>query len=263
MVITACGSVVKAATRGHLERKTVFRFAMGSDWHYGQPGTASAQFFHDLQSAFHTYQQENPCEFFVLNGDVIHNDPQLLLPASKLLKTLHPRIFTTRGNHDMVTAEAWQQAWGFPLNHDVVVKNQVILLGDTADEKGKYLCPDMPWFSQKLEQYKDAENIFIFLHITPVKWTDNAVDCPEFQALVKKYQHVRAVFNGHDHDQDSVKMLDSQVPFLFDGHVGGNWGTNYHGFRIVELKDDNSILTFVMNPHSKQDERTFVAIAKP
>ncbi|CAL1516419.1 metallophosphoesterase [Chitinophaga sp. MM2321] len=265
IVIQACGKIVSAATRQHFDSKTVFRFAIGSDWHYGQPDTKYDLFYQELQTAFHAYESSHPCEFFVLNGDVIHNNPALLSPAAALLKKIHPRVFVTRGNHDMVTPEAWEQAWGFPLNHDVVVKDQVILLGDTADITGKYLCPDMDWFTRKLDQYKHAPNIFIFLHITPVKWTKHAVDCPEFQALIQQYPNVRAVFNGHDHDEDSVKMLNDKIPFLFDGHIGGSWGTGYRGFRVIELKEDGSILSFIMNPYNKQGERSFgkaIAAAK-
>ncbi|MCW3463137.1 metallophosphoesterase family protein [Chitinophaga nivalis] len=260
VVIQACGKIVTAATRQHLSRETVFRFVVASDWHYGQPGTDATQFYHDLQKAFAAYQAQYPCEFFVLNGDVIHNDPALLLPAATLLKQLHPRLYVTRGNHDMVTPAAWEQAWGFPLCHDVVIKDQVILLGDTANEKGQYLCPDVSWFTAKLEQYKSASNIFIFLHITPVKWTKSGVDCPEFQDLIRKYPNVRAVFNGHDHDQDGVKLLDDKIPFLFDGHMGGSWGTDYRGFRVVELKTDGSMVSYLMNPYHKQAERTFAKV---
>ncbi|MBS0031269.1 metallophosphoesterase family protein [Chitinophaga sp. 22321] len=258
VIISACGKIVSAVSPRHFDSKTIFRFAVGSDWHFGEPKTPSEQYFQDLQTAFSQYQQQYPCEFFVLNGDVIHNDPALLLPAAAKLKQLHPRLLATHGNHDMVTAAAWEQAWGFPLNHDLVIGNQVILLGNTADEKGKYLCPDVPWFTRKLAEYKDAANIFIFLHITPVKWTDNGLDCPEFHALIKQYPNIRAIFNGHDHDQDSVKMLDDcKIPFLFDGHIGGSWGVGYHGFRVVELKEDGSLLSFIMNPLTRQNERLF------
>ncbi|NSL88691.1 metallophosphoesterase family protein [Chitinophaga solisilvae] len=257
IVISACGRIAKAATAEHFGGKTIFRFAIGSDWHYGEPGTSYEQYYADLEKAFQAYDKVYPCSFFVLNGDVIHNDPQLLTPAAAMFRKLHPRVFTTRGNHDMVTPEAWQQAWGFPLNHDVMIDNQVILLGDTATQTGKYVSPDVPWFTEKLEQYKDAANIFIFVHITPVKWTKHGIDAPEFQALIKKYPNVRAVFNGHDHDEDGVKILDQKIPFLFDSHVGGSWGTPYHGFRVVELKADGTMLSFVMNPYTKQGEQTF------
>ncbi|QJB41667.1 metallophosphoesterase [Chitinophaga oryzae] len=257
IVIQACGKIVTAATGKDFKNKTVFRFAIGSDWHYGEPGTAWEQYYRDLEKAFRAYEKDNPCAFFVLNGDVVHNDPSFMTPAATLFKQIHSRVYATRGNHDHVTPEAWQEAWGFPLNHDVVMGDNVILLGDTADINGTYLSPDVAWFREKLEQHKKAANIFIFVHITPVKWTKHGIDAPEFQALIKQYPNIRAVFNGHDHQEDSVKMLDEKIPFLWDGHVGGSWGVEYHGFRVVELKQDGSLLSFVMNPYRKQGEQTF------
>ncbi|RFS22793.1 metallophosphoesterase [Chitinophaga silvatica] len=258
VVISACGKIANAITPLELNKKTVFRFAIGSDWHYGEPNTSYEQYFEDLKKAFQQFNRKNPCKFFVLNGDVIHNKPEFLLPASQRFKEIHPAVYATRGNHDMVTPEAWQQAWGHSLNHDVVINDKVILLGDTADIEGKYHQPDIQWFSEKLEQYKDAKDIFIFIHITPVKWTKNGVDGQEFQQLIKKYPNIKAIFNGHDHDQDSVKQLDDcKIPFLFDGHVGGSWGVDYRGFRVVELKEDGTLFSYIMNPYQKQGEKEF------
>ena len=45
-------------------------------------------------------------------------------------------------------------------------------------------------------------------------------------------------------------MIES-VPYMFDSHIGGSWGTAYKGFRVVELTKDNSILTYIMNPIEK------------
>jgi hypothetical protein len=46
--------------------------------------------------------------------------------------------------------------------------------------------------------------------------------------------NVRAVFNGHDHDETGVR-IDDGVPYLFDAHYGGHWGTAYRAFRLVEV----------------------------
>jgi hypothetical protein len=197
----------------------------------------------------------------VLNGDVIHNNPEFIQPAATLFKSIHPKVFTTRGNHDRVTAEAWQQAWGHPLQHVQVIKDQVLLFGDTSDIEGNFLAPDVAWFTEQLARYKNAKNIFIFLHITPVKWTEFAASSPEFANLIRQYPNVKAIFNGHDHDQDNVKLLDDKIPFLFDSHIGGSWGTKYHGFRIVELKKDGSMLTYMMNPTEKINEYRRDAVA--
>ena len=57
--------------------------------------------------------------------------------------------------------------------------------------------------------------------------------------------------NGrHDHDQDDMKVTEG-IPFLFDSHIGGNWGTAYKGFRMVEIMDDNTVATYILNPDAK------------
>ena len=108
----------------------------------------------------------------------------------------------------------------------------------------------MEWLSANLKKYEKSENVFLFVHIPPIKWTDNAVDSKEFQDLVKQYKHIKGIFHGHEHDQDGIKWQDG-IPYLFDSHIGGNWGTTYKGFRIVELYKDGSMLTYIMNPTEK------------
>ena len=100
--------------------------------------------------------------------------------------------------------------------------------------------------------FKDSK-FGIFIHINPVKQTKNAVDSPEFFELLSKYKNVKAVFNGHDHDEENIKMKND-IPFIFDAHFGGNWGTAYRGFRVVEVMKDDSIHTYIMNPAQKLNE---------
>jgi excinuclease ABC subunit C len=75
-----------------------------------------------------------------------------------------------------------------------------------------------------LEQYKSKKNVFLVLHIPQAKWTEHAIDTPDFFELIHKYPNVRAGFHGHVHDQDGVFMA-RYIPFLFDSHLGGSWGT--------------------------------------
>lgn len=232
------------------EKKVKFRFAVASDGHYGEAKTSSAENYRNLVEALNTFHKGDALDACVLNGDLIHNDPGFLPLAAAELQGLQPPFYVTRGNHDRIAADAWEHTWKMPLNHSVVLRDQVFLFGDTSNEKGEYLPPDQAFFEKALEEYKSARNIFIFLHITPVKWTEFGVDAQDFQALIRPLANVRAVFNGHDHDQDNVKML-GHIPFLFDGHFGGSWGTDYHGFRIVELLEDDSLRTYMMDPEEK------------
>lgn len=45
---------------------------------------------------------------------------------------------------------------------------------------------------------------------------------------------------------DGVRYTN-KFPHFFDAHFGGNWGTNYKGYRIVEISTDNKINTYQVN----------------
>ncbi|MBN8860590.1 MAG: metallophosphoesterase [Sphingobacteriales bacterium] len=251
LLLLSNGSIVRAG--GLADKKVVFRFVVASDGHYGEEHTDFNNYYKNVVQSINAFHSSNPLNAVVINGDIIHNIPSFLPDAERELKQLQIPFYVTRGNHDRVSADVWQSTWNMPLNHSVVIQDQVFLLGDTSNEQGKYLTPNMDFFSKHLKEYKSAKNIFIFLHITPVKWTENAVDGTDFQKLILQHNNIRAVFNGHDHDQDNVKML-GKIPFLFDGHFGGSWGTDYQGFRVVELLEDNSIRSFIMNPLVKLND---------
>lgn len=236
-------------------KRVVLRFVVASDGHYGQKDTEYERFFSEIVANINQSHQNRSFDFCVINGDIIHDDKIHYPAAKKALDQLRPRYYVSQGNHDRVTAAEWTEIWKMPVNIDFTVKKNAILIGTTSNETGTYLCPDLNWFGQKLEEYKNRKNIFIFIHINPGKQTKHAVDCPEFFELLSKYKNVKAVFNGHDHDEDNIK-LKNNVPFIFDAHFGGNWGTAYRGYRIAELYADNSLLTYVLNPTDKLNEQT-------
>jgi hypothetical protein len=233
--------------------KVKFRFAVASDGHFGQPKTTWENDYTSIIQSINQQHKQHRLKTCIINGDVIHDDPAMLPLAKQHLDQLKMPYYVTQGNHDRVGEELWKKTWNMPFNHSFVVDKQVFLLATTSNEKGEYLCPDLDWMRVQLEKYKHAPNIFIAIHITPVKWTDNATDCPEFISLLKDYKNVRAVFNGHDHDQDDMKEREG-IPFLFDSHIGGSWGTTYKGFRMVEVMSDNTIATYILNPETKLNE---------
>lgn len=232
------------------------RFAVASDAHFGQPGTPYESMTENIVQQMNQFHQKYPCNFSVINGDIIHNDPQFLPLAKQQFDYFQMPYFVTRGNHDMVTDTFWSSTWGMPLNHDMIVDNNVILLGDTSNIKGEYTSPDLNWLAAQLEKYKHKKQVFIFLHIPQVKWSKEGVDNPAFEMLVKRYPNIKAIFHGHEHDQDGVKMIGS-IPCLYDSHIGGSWGLPYKGFRVVELMKDNSLVTYMMNPAVKQPVLNF------
>jgi hypothetical protein len=238
-----------------MRKKPVLRFAIASDGHYGQKDTGYKKFFEEAVENINRQHIEKAFDFCVVNGDIIHDDKAFVPEAKAALDKLTVKYYVSQGNHDQVTAEEWNDVWKMPVNIDFTVKKNAILIGTTSNEQGTYLCPDLKWFTYKMEEYRKMKHVFIFIHINPGKQTKHAVDCPEFFDLLSKYKNVKAVFNGHDHDEDTVK-IKNEVPFIFDAHFGGNWGTAYRGFRVAELYKDDSLLTYILNPTDKLNEQT-------
>src|SRR5688572_27418518 len=165
LLLLASGKILHASPF-RFNEQPLLRFIVASDGHYGQPDTEFQNYFSNFSAAVNQFHEAFPCDFCVMNGDIIHDDSAHLDPAIASLKNIKPKLFVTKGNHDRVSDEVWEQKWNMPVNHDVVIRDQVMLMGTTSNEAGKYLCPDMEWFKRKLQQYKTERNIFIFVHIT-------------------------------------------------------------------------------------------------
>lgn len=258
VLLLAGGEVVLASSHwlaANHNRKVKYRFVVASDGHYGQPKTDYENYFKTLVSRINEENAKQAFSFCIINGDIIHDDKKHFPAAKAELDLLKPPYYVSQGNHDHATAKEWEDVWKMPVNFDFSIKKDAFLIGTTSDETGKYLCPDMKWMTQSLEKHRDRQNIFIFLHINPGKLTTHAVDCPDLFTLFGKYKNIRAVFNGHDHDEEGVKIKDN-IPFVFDAHFGGSWGTDYRGFRIVEVLKDNSILSYIMNPFERIREQS-------
>lgn len=232
------------------KKKPILRFAIASDAHFGQAQTPFQEYLDTAVGHMNRIHQEKAFDFGVINGDIVHDDISHFAQARKTLDTLSFKYYVTQGNHDLATAEQWEAAWSMPVNFDVVMDKSVLLFATTSNEKGTYLPPNQEWLEAKFDEHSSAEHIFLFIHIPPIKWTPHAIDASSFQALVKKQKNLKAVFHGHEHKEDNIKWQDG-VPYLFDSHLGGNWGTAYRGYRIVEVYKDGSLLTWIMNPTDK------------
>ena len=243
------------------DEKPVFRFAVASDGHYGQPNTAYEKDFANLNKWLKAEKKSKGLDLIFLNGDLIHDDPVFLPKAKVSFDQLPVKYYVTRGNHDRVSADAWRQLWGYAPNHVVEMGGYAFVLADTSNEKGEYLCADADWLQMQLQKHADKKHVFVFMHIPPAKWTDNGVDCPQIRTIIEKTPNVAAVFHGHEHDQDD-KWMNNGKPHFFDGHFGGNWGTVYKGYRIVEIFGDGSWKTYQCNPAASPIINAYQAKAK-
>ncbi len=241
---------------GIISKPNLLRFLVASDGHYGQVGTNYQQNLDELIAHIKREHAIEPLDCCIINGDLVHDEKKYMPIVKQHLDQLPVPYYVTQGNHDQVSPEEWKTIWGTPVNHTAVIRNQVLLMATTSNEKGEYICADLDWLKTELDKYKNQSAIYIFIHITPEKWTSYGIQCDQFLQLLTEYKNIVAVFNGHDHDQDHFKIKNN-IPFLFDGHYGGNWGLDYRGYRVVAFKENRQLHTFMMNPHLKLNEAYF------
>ena len=122
---------------------SIFRFAIASDLHFGQEGTAYAENIPLLIAKLNIEKVDKGLDAVFLNGDMVHDSTT----AYQALKTdyltkLHTPYYVIKGNHDYLDAEkgsageSWEKIWGYPRNHVVRINNLTFILADTtADRK--------------------------------------------------------------------------------------------------------------------------------
>lgn len=228
------------------------RFALISDGHYAEPNTECDLFFGNMMGWLTKEHEQHHLDFVIINGDLVHNRPDLL---PKVKETYFDKLpvpyHTIPGNHDFADAVLWKSVFGYEDKYTFEHGSDIaFVLANTADTKGKYVCPNNAFLKESFEQLKEKPIIFVILHIPPHQWVpeDKGIflDCPETLDLLHAYPNIKAVFHGHDHTQDSVKYTN-KLPHFFDSHFGGSWGTDYKGYRIVEVDNNNKITTYQLN----------------
>ncbi|PWJ59517.1 3',5'-cyclic AMP phosphodiesterase CpdA [Dyadobacter jejuensis] len=245
--LTGLGLMSDVYAESPTTAKNILRVIIASDGHYGQPNTEFQEFHDDLIGWINREKLQKGVDFTIFNGDLVHDDPTLLYDLKTTLGKLQVPYYVTRGNHDKVAQDVWKSTWGYNTNHSFVKGRYAFILGDTSNEKGEYLCTDPEWLKSEVAKHSDKKGIFVFLHITPVKWTNHGIICQEITDLLENTPNVKAIFHGHDHDQDGTKMLGKK-PYFFDGHFGGSWGTSYKGYRVLEIFEDDTWTCYQYNP---------------
>lgn len=234
-----------------LTGKTKLRFALASDIHYGQPGTDFALHTGNMVKWLNEDHAKNHFDLVIINGDLVHNRPDLLPEIKKdYLDKLSVPYYTIPGNHDFADGQIWKNVFGYEDKYAFEKGDVAFIFANTADTIGKYICPDNAFIKSTLNQYAGKKTVFVILHIAPVQWMPSEenifLNCPDTVNLLHAYPNVKAVFHGHDHLLDGVRYT-GKLPHFFDAHIGGDWGTAYRGYRVVEVADDDSIHTYQVN----------------
>jgi hypothetical protein len=223
------------------------RFAIASDGHFGQPDT-KFETQHDKMIQWINAEKANQgLDFTVINGDLFHDDVSFLEPVKKRWDNLTMPYHVSHGNHDKVGEHQWATVWNAPWHFSFEHGDVGIVVLNTADDKGNYICPDPDWTKSEFQKLSSKKQLFVFMHITPFTWTKGGIACPALVELFDQQKNLKAIFHGHDHDEDDVKEKNGRL-YFFDSHVAGSWGTRYNGYRIVEVFDTGQIVTYQMNP---------------
>ncbi|WP_316829664.1 metallophosphoesterase [Pedobacter aquatilis] len=254
VVMTGLAPVMAAAQElqqpiGLSDKKTKLRFAIASDGHYGQPGTDFKKDHENIVRWLNEAHETTPLDFVIINGDLVHDRPELLTEVKKnYYNRLKVPFYAIPGNHDHADAAIWKSVFGYEDNFSFEKNGIGFVLANTSDTKGTYLCPDNKFLKQAFEKFKALETVFVVLHIPPHFWVPESpfVECADTINLLHQYSNIKAVFHGHDHSLDSV-FYTNKLPHFFDSHIGGNWGTAYKGYRIVEVSAENKISTYQVN----------------
>lgn len=233
------------------KEKVLLRFALASDGHYGQPKTTYADNHKRMTGWLNKEGTGRGLDYSFINGDIIHDDATFLPEAKSTWDQLGMPYFVSHGNHDKIGEEGWEKTWGIRWHHAFEKEDTAFLILNTADETGKYICPDLEWTRTQLEKYRNKKHLFVIMHITPVKWTEHGIDCPELVALFSAQQNLKAVFHGHDHAEDGMKEKNGKH-YFFDSHIAGSWGTPYYGYRVVEVLTTGEVLSYQVNPGAKE-----------
>ena len=250
-VIISAGNAMQsfAAADFTMPRKeeVLLRFAIASDGHYGQPGTAFDEMHKEMVAWINAERANRGVDFTFINGDLLHDDPAMLPLVKQQWDMLAMPYHVSHGNHDRVNENVWEQTWNTRWHYAFEHGDTGFIVLNSADDSGKYICPDAGWTKEQLAKYDHKKQLFVFMHITPFNWTKAGLPCPELVNMFGSQKNLKAVFHGHDHDQDNVKEHENKY-YFFDSHAGGNWGTPYRGYRIVEVLKTGAIVTYQMNP---------------
>jgi Icc protein len=257
-LISAGNSIQALGADRHFSNRnsqTILRFAVASDCHYGQPDVKFDQFHTEMVDWLNLEKDQNSLDFTFINGDLVHDDPKWVPEVKAHLNRLKTPWYVSRGNHDKMTPEAWENAWDMPLNYSFTKNNSAFLVLDTSNEKGEYVTgQNLEWTAKELKKLSSYKTLMVFMHIPPFNWP-NGKPAPELVELFDKQANLKAVFHGHDHDMDGYKENNGKH-YFFDSHVAGSWGTAYRGYRIVEIADTEEVITYQVNPAEKKTVNT-------
>lgn len=196
-------------------------------------------------------KQTEGTDFIVFNGDVATNRTEDLPIIKEQFEKLKSQYYVVHGNHDHSSEENWKSLWGYGRNHSFSIGNYGIILLNSANENGNYECADNKWLEPQLEAFKNKSGILVFCHIPQYdnSFIPEGLLCSATESLIKT-PNVKMVVHSHEHLKDGFYAItrgNLQLKTFFTGHFSA-WGLPYLGYRVIEIYDDGSIITYMFNP---------------
>jgi hypothetical protein len=74
----------------------------------------------------------------------------------------------SHGNHDKINEAHGKKPFNSQWHYSFQKDDTAFIVLNTADETGKYICPDIDWTKSALAKYETKSKLFVFMHITPV-----------------------------------------------------------------------------------------------
>ncbi|MGY0036343.1 metallophosphoesterase family protein [Pedobacter sp. NJ-S-72] len=162
---------VEQDTVNNTAGKLKLRFAIASDGHYGQLGTPYKKDHENMVKWLNEAHQISPLNFVIINGDLVHDQPELLKEVKKdYYDRLKVPFFAIPGNHDHADSAIWKSVFGYEDNFSFENNGIGFILANTSNTKGTYIAPNGDFMKRELEKFKDLTTVFVILHIPPHLW---------------------------------------------------------------------------------------------
>lgn len=162
----------------------------------------------------------------------------------KQIAPLTVPFYPTPGNHDVTTTETeplYAEAWGndrFYYSFDYQDSHFIILDTTLHGRENQIPEEERIWLKKDLEEHKDAEHIFVSLHVA--LFLEPNEEWNSIHNILKQYP-VRAVFAGNSHiyyykvrDDIHYFIVNTSGSMNFKNHLAGY----SHGFLYVSIKED-------------------------
>lgn len=197
-------------------------------------------------------------DFVVFNGDLVHDKSEDLIIVKDRFDKINTKYYVVHGNHDYSSDKEWKELWGYNWNHNFVKSNYAFLLLNSSFKEGSYDCIDYKWLEKMLKKYENKDGIILFCHIFQHGKNYKGinffgVDCKKASELMFDSKNIIMAVYSHAHNLDSHFIVKSEkenmINVFFTGHFSA-WGLPYLGYRIIEIYENDYIVTYQFNPEN-------------